>query len=154
MTRRIPLLTFLLVAGAIGAPAAQQRDAESVERVRVALAKSPPRLTLNVRPPDFTIEIRERRPLQEVFDTPPWVDPRPGWQPPAVTTTAFGSIPIASVDLLAIGGSIARKIGDIRRAHAARDASEEVGLAIASYCAAQPNAGAGIQICTTSFAIR
>jgi len=154
MTARIAPLTVLLIAGAIGAPAAQQRDAGSVERIRVALAKSPSSLTLKARPPDFTMEVHERRPLQEVFDTPPWADPRPGWRAPAVGTTAFGTIPIASADLLAVGGSIATKINDIRRAHAARDASEEVAVTIAGYCAAQPNAGAGIQICTTSLAIR
>jgi hypothetical protein len=150
----MPRLTLLLIAGAIAAPAAQQPDPGSVERVRAALARPPSSYTLTIRKPDFSMEIRERRPLQEVFDTPPWAVPAPGWRPPAVATTAFGSIPIASVDLLAVGGFIARSVKDARRSRAARDASEEVGLAIASYCAAQPNAGAGIQICTTSPAIR
>jgi hypothetical protein len=154
MKRRVPRLTFLLLWGTIASPAAQQDGPASVEHVRAALAKPPPTHTLTVRKPDFSIEIRERRPLQEVFDTPPWAVPAPGWRPPAVARTAFGSIPVASVDLLAVGGFIARSVNDARRARAARDASEEAGLAIASYCAAQPNAGAGIQICTTSPAIR
>jgi hypothetical protein len=118
--------------------------------VRAALAKPPSGLTLTVRKPDFTVEIRERRPLQEIFDTPPWALPPSAWRPPAGGTTAFGSIPIASVDLLAVGGYIARSVNDARRSRAA---AQEVSQAIADYCAAQPDA-ADIQICRTSPAIR
>ena len=154
MRSRVPGLTVWLVIGAVASPAAQHPAPGSVERVRAALTKPRSSLNLTVRQPDFTVEIHERRPLQEIFDTPAWADPAPGWRPPALGTTAFGTIPIVSMDLLAIGGAIARGVNDVRRARAAANASEEVSLAIASYCAGQPDAGAGIQICRTSPAIR
>jgi hypothetical protein len=158
MRSRVPRLTLWLIIGAIASPAAQHLEPGSVERVRAALAKPPSRLTLTARKPDFAVEIHERRPLQEIFDAPPWATPPPGWSPPGgwrpAAATAFGTIPILSVDLLAIGGAIERRVNDARRSHAVADASEEVSLAIASYCAARPNGGADIQICRTSPAIR
>jgi hypothetical protein len=149
---------FLVLALAAAAdqttsPRADDLADPHVERVRAALDKPPPKLTLTEVKPDFKVHIEVRRPLQEIFDTPPWQLPPIGWRPPAVAHTAFGGIPILNVDLLALGGAIARSVNDARRAHDARDASEDVRRAIAEYCAAQPNA-ARIQICSSSPAIR
>ena len=66
-------LACLFVAGAIAAPRAQQPAADSFERIRAALAKAPSRLALTERPPDFSVHIEERRPLQDVFELPPWM---------------------------------------------------------------------------------
>ena len=105
----------------------------SVEHVRDALEK-PSRLT--IRTPDFFVHIEQRRPMQDIFDTPPWQLPPIGWRvPPMGARTAFGTIPIVNVDLL----SIARSMSDARRANAARNASDEVRSEIAAYCAAQPD---------------
>jgi len=54
---------------------------------------------------------------------------------------------MVNVDLLAVGGAVARAVNDARLAHAAHNASEEVRQAIAEYCAVQPNA-ATISICS------
>src|SRR5258705_4019167 len=122
------LLVLALAAAADQAAAPQPSESadEQVERVRAALKKPPSKLTLPEGKADFKVHIEVRRPLQEIFDTPPWQLPPGGWTPPAVAHTAFGGIPMVNVDLLAIGGAVARRINDARRAHAARDASEEV----------------------------
>ena len=122
----------------------------SIEHVRSALEKPTSKLTLKNYTPDFRIHIEQRRPMQDIFDKPPWQLPPIGWQPPALPAmSAFGT-PMVSLDLLAIGRSMA----EARRAGAARAASEEVRREIAAYCAAQPNGGAAIQICSISPAIR
>lgn len=120
-----------------------------VERVRAALEKPPSKLTVPEVRADFSVHIEVRRPLQEIFDKPVWQLPPHGWQPPAVAYTAFGGMPMFNLDLMAIGGAIARAVNDARRAHEARNASEEVRQAIAEYCAVQPNA-ATISICSGS----
>ena len=120
-----------------------------VERVRAALEKPPSKLTVPEVRADFHVHIEARRPLQEIFDKPVWQLPPIGWQPPAVAYTAFGGIPMVNLDLMAIGGAVARAVNDARRAHEARNASEEVRQAIAEYCAVQPNA-ATISICSGS----
>lgn len=53
-----------------------------------------------------------------------------------------------------LGGKAINAITSAERAHAENAAREEVKHAISEYCAAQPNGGAGIQICSTSTAIR
>jgi hypothetical protein len=120
---------------------------QQVERVRAALEKPPSKLTVSEVRADFSVHIEVRRPLQDIFDKPVWQLPPIGWQPPAVGYTAFGGIPMVNVDLLAVGGAVARAVNDARRAHAAHNASEEVRQAIAEYCAVQPNA-ATISICS------
>src|SRR5262249_11852608 len=118
-------------------------------RVRAALARPPSRLTVPEVQADFKVHIEVRRPLQDIFDKPVWQLPPIGWSPPAVGYTAFGSIPMVNLDLMAIGGAVARSVGDARRARAARNASDEVRQALVEYCAAQPNA-ATISICSGS----
>jgi hypothetical protein len=122
---------------------------QQVERVRAALEKPPSRLTVPEVHADFSVHIEVRRPLQDIFDKPVWQLPPIGWQPPAVGYTAFGGIPMVNIDLMAVGGAIARAVNDARHAHEARNASEEVRQAIAEYCAVQPNA-ATISICSGS----
>jgi hypothetical protein len=53
-----------------------------------------------------------------------------------------------------LGGKAVNAVSSAERAHAESAAREEVKQAIRDYCAAQPNNGAGIQICSTSSAIR
>jgi len=120
---------------------------QQVERVRAALEKPPSKLTVSEVRADFSVHIEVRRPLQEIFDKPVWQLPPIGWRPPAVGYTAFGGIPMVSVDLMAVGGAIARAVNDARQAHAAHNASDEVRQAIAEYCAVQPNS-ATISICS------
>ena len=127
-------------------PAPNPQD-QQVERVRAALEKPPSRLTVPEVRADFSVHIEVRRPLQDIFDKPVWQLPPIGWQPPAVGYTAFGGIPMVNLDLMAIGGAVARAVNDARQARAAHNASEEVRQAIAEYCAVQPNA-ATISICS------
>jgi len=146
----VALLVLALAAVDQATPSPPPTPAdEHVERVRAALERPPSRLTLPEVHADFRVHIEVRRPLQDIFDKPPWQLPPIGWRPPAVGYTAFGGIPMVNLDLMAISGAIARSVNDARRAHAARNASDEVRQAIAEYCAVQPNA-ATITICSGS----
>ena len=98
----------------------------------------------------FRIHIKAIHPMQDIFEKPPWQLPPILWRIPAMgPSTAFGSMPIMSLDLLAI----ARSVGASNHRRDERAARGEVQRAIADYCAAQPNANT-IQICSTSPAIR
>lgn len=113
---------------------------ESIARVRAALEKPPPVIAAPEPKADFSIYIEARRPLQDIFDVPPWATSgvAPGWGAAGTSST-----PLFSVDVLPL-------LMAAKRAYAERSAREEVKQAIADYCAAQPNAGAGIQICATA----
>ena len=131
-----------LLAGTVVAVAAQEPPAGSVDKVRAALERPPSKLTLQDRKPDFSVHIEKRRPMQDIFDVPPWATPPVGWQPPGV-----------GFDLMSVVRYVARSVADAKRGHDTRMAQEEVQRAIAEYCAVQPNAG-HIQICSTSPVIR
>ena len=125
------LLLSVVASAQEGAP----RD--QVDRVRAALEKPPSRLTLVDRTPGFTEHIEKRRPMQDIFDIPPWqLEPR-GWQPPAI-----------GFDLLSVVRYVAKSVSDAKRGHDERVAHEEVLRAIADYCAALPEGGR-VQICST-----
>jgi hypothetical protein len=53
-----------------------------------------------------------------------------------------------------LGGKAINAVSNAERAHAESAAKEEVRQAVQSYCAAQPNGGSGIQICSLTPAIR
>jgi hypothetical protein len=116
---------------------------ESIARVRAALEKPPPILTPPDTKADFSLHIEQRVPLQEIFESPPWATSgvAPGWG------GGGSSTPLVSVDVLPL-------LQAAIRAQAERAAREEVKRAIADYCAAQPSAGAGIQICATGSGVR
>ena len=138
-----PLLAIALAltADQTTAPNPEPRD-EQVERIRAALEKPPSKLTVPEVKADFKVHIEVRRPLQEIFDTPPWQLPPLGWRPPAV-----------GFDLLSLFGKVAGGVADAKRAHDQRAARDEVQRAIAAYCLAQPNV-AEIQMCSSWPVIR
>jgi hypothetical protein len=119
----------------------------SIERIRAALER-PDTLTLHPITPDFVVSVREQQKFEE--RVPAW-DFKSGPAPPgglyAYEQLQRSGVPIAQplflVDLMAIG----RGIASARAAHAASAAREDVRQAIAEYCAAQPDRGAGIAIC-------
>jgi hypothetical protein len=141
------LLTAALVCGlvvAAAAPAHAQLTEKDIDRIRTALDRPAAlKLTPAERPPDFRVYIEEKNPLQDLFDIPAWMPEKPGWRPPAL-----------GFDLLSIVRSVAHEVADAKRGHDVRVAHEEVLREIASYCAAQPNSGAGIAICASAPAIR
>jgi hypothetical protein len=132
---------------------------ESLNRLRAALAKPPSKLTLKERTPDFTVHIEKRRPMQDIFDVPPWATDPVGWQPPGL-----------GFDLLSVVRYVAKSAADAKRGHDMRLAREDVQRAIGDYCAALPADAAptpaaaaqtaddwrakAAQICSTSPAIR
>jgi hypothetical protein len=111
---------------------------ESVEHVRALLARPPSRLTLAERKPDFSVTIEKKRPMQDIFEIPPWQLPPIGWQPPAWGT---------GINLLSVVSYVAKNISEAKRGHDERKAREEVQQSIAEWCAAQDHHGAYISIC-------
>jgi hypothetical protein len=140
-----------LVLGAAAAARAQEpAPDQSLDRMRKVLAHKPLRLDLPETEANFKIHIEAIHPMHEIFEKPPWQLPPILWRIPAMgPATAFGSIPIFSLDLL----GMAKSAGAAKHAYDERRARDEVRRSIAAYCAAQPNAGT-IQICSTSAAIR
>jgi hypothetical protein len=152
MALRAALATLFAVAAAISVSAQEtlRLDADayrsglapdgSVDRVRAALQKPPSKLTLIDRQPDFTVHIEKKRPMQDIFEIPPWQLPPIGWQPPAWGT---------GINLLSLVQYVAKSVADAKRGHDERVAREDVQRDIADYCAAQPNR-ATIQICSNA----
>ena len=137
------LLVLALAAADQATPPPSKDPADrQVERVRAALQKPSSKLTLPEVKADFSVHIEERRPLQEIFDTPPWQLPPIGWRPPAV-----------GFDLMSLLVKAAHGVAEVKRGHDVRVAKDEVQRAIAEYCLAQPNS-AEIQICSSWPAIR
>jgi hypothetical protein len=108
----------------------------SVDHVRAALEKPPSKLTLQERTPDFSVHIEKRRPMQDIFDVPPWQLEPLGWQPPGI-----------GFDLMSVVRYVAKGVSDAKRSHDERVAHEDVQRAIAEYCAAQPDAAGAAKIC-------
>jgi len=151
MTRTLAALTLIAAVAASAplfaqdAPPAAPDDAtaswrvvDSIDHVRAALEKPPSKLMLHERTPDFSVHIEKRRPMQDIFDTPPWQLPPHGWQPPTWST---------GINLMSLVSYVAKSIADAKYAHDERVAHEDVQRTIADYCAAQENHGAGIAIC-------
>jgi hypothetical protein len=113
---------------------------QSVDHVRAGLDKPKSKLSVPEVKPDFKVQIEERRPLQDLFDIPPWALEPHGWQPPGpVMKSAFGT-PMFSVDLL----GLFRKT---LPAYISQEPNLPTKLAIDKYCAAQPKDGRRILIC-------
>src|SRR4051812_6552361 len=114
---------------------------ESVDRVRTKLEQPALKLTLPEVKPDFKVEIKERRPLQEMFEIPPWaLDPH-GWQPSGpVMKSAFGT-PMIGINLLSLfqHGPLPTYFPYTPNAPTQK--------AIDDYCAAQPKDGPRVLIC-------
>lgn len=142
----------------------------SVTRIREALETTPilsPR-TLDERPL-FRVQIQERQHIDELLAT---LDFKSGPVPagglymaeqdrimfPSVDNplrqplSAFSQPELLTIliENLAgryLGGKAASAVSKAERVHAEAVAKEEVQTAVAQYCDAQPNAGAGIQLC-------
>ena len=115
--------------------------------MKAVLQHKPLKLTPVEPEATFKIEIHAIHPMHDIFEKPPWQLPPIYWHVPAMgPSTAFGSIPMMSVDLLQIAAAV-------KRGRDERAARAEVQREIASYCAAQPNAQT-IQICSPSRQIR
>jgi hypothetical protein len=121
-----------------GQAAEDQMSLDSVGHIRAALDKPPSRLTLVDRKPDFSVTIEKKRPMQDIFEIPPWQLPPLGWQPPSWGT---------GLNLLSVVSYVAKNIADAKRGHDERKAREEVQQSIAEWCATQDHRGAYIAIC-------
>ena len=149
----------LLAIAALQRPAAAQEPPPlnlpvSLERIREELARPPrPSLldTIDARP-HFRVTVEEQRPsFVEMFD-PQDFD---GGPVPPGGLYAYEqqqrlfpqSTPIVGFDVLPFFRELAASIRSARRARSEAAAREEVARAMAEFCAAQPNNGAGVVGC-------
>jgi hypothetical protein len=146
----------------------------SIEKIREALEQPPPALSLRTidERPTFRVQILERQKIEELlaslnFKAGPVpagglymaeqqrlmfnpVD-RPLMQPYAAFNQ--GELLTLLVENLVgkfLAGKAINAVSKFERARAESNAREEVRAAVGQYCNAQPNAGAGIQICETA----
>jgi hypothetical protein len=149
----------------------------SLDKIREAL-QQPPGLSLRTldERPTFRVQILERQKIEELLATLhfkagpvpaggvymaeqqrvmfPSVD-NPLRQPlGAFNQGELMTILIENLVGKLLAGKAMTAISKAERARAEANAREEVHAAVQQYCNAQPNAGAGIQICSTSAAIR
>ena len=144
----------------------------SVAKIREALETTP---TLSLRTiderPTFRIQIQDRRKIEELLATLnfkagpvpaggvymaeqqrvmfPSVD-NPMMQPyAAFNQSQLLTILLENLLRKYLGDKAMSAISNAERTHALTAAKEEVRVAVAQYCSAQPNQGAGIQICDT-----
>jgi hypothetical protein len=149
----------------------------SLDKIKEALEQKP---VLSLRTaderPTFRVQIFERQRIEQLLATLNFkAGPTPAggvyWDEvqrqmfPAVDNpmrqpySAFGqgellTILIENLVGKYLGGKALNAVSKAERAHAESAAKEEVRQAVQSYCAAQPNGGADIQICSLTPAIR
>jgi hypothetical protein len=149
----------------------------SLDKIKEALEQKP---VLSLRTaderPTFRVQIYERQRIEQLLATLNFkAGPTPAggvyWDEvqrqmfPAVDNpmrqpySAFGqgellTILIENLVGKYLGGKALNAVSKAERAHAESAAKEEVRQAVQSYCAAQPNGGADIQICSLTPAIR
>jgi len=134
-------LTCVLIGAAAAVRAQQPSSDDSFERVREALQR-PAGLSLDLPKADFSIFIEQRRPLQDIFERPPWVTPPPEFPPPpgsnrdAHNATVVGG----SIDPGVVAHAISRSIRT-------RQARGEVRRAITEYCVEHRNEPGADAIC-------
>jgi hypothetical protein len=144
----------------------------SLDKIKEALQQSNgvPLLKIDERP-TFRMQIRERRRIEELLATLTFkTDPTPAGgiymqeqnrvmfnpvdHPTMQQFGAFnqGQLLTVLIENLVghyLGGKVGSAISKAERAQAEGQAREEVRLAVSEYCNAQPNAGAGLQICSS-----
>jgi hypothetical protein len=146
----------------------------SLDKIKGALSADaePPRISLSAldEHPTFRVEILERRRIEELLATldfktngtpaggvywneiqrltSPSVD-NPLNQPyAAFSQSELLTVLVENLVAKYVGSRAVGAVGSAVRSHAESAAREEVQQAIRAYCAAQPDGGSGIQICS------
>jgi hypothetical protein len=143
--RAIPIWLICMVTLSAGLACAQPPDTAAFNRIRERLQK-PPGLSLDLPRADFTVHIEQRRPLQDIFDRPPWVSPRSEFPPPPGSNRDAHNATVAGVGF--DWRDAARGISRAVRTHQARG---EVERAVADYCIAHRDEPGADAICAEPF---
>lgn len=155
-----------------GAKAPELNLPVSLDKIKEALQNAPaaPRLKIDQQP-TFRVQIRERQKIEELLATLNFKkEPLPAGgiymqeqqrlmfnpvdNPLVQPYAAFnqGELLTILIENLArhyLAGKMGDAISKAERAHAEAQARDEVKAAVAEYCNAQPNAGIGLQICSS-----
>jgi hypothetical protein len=144
------ILTVAVVAG-IAAPASAQDTTVSLERIRQALAREP-RLVIAVRrEPDFRVKVEGREPFDMFSPTFDLGLPPPYWSPAYQRLHVTGTpaiMPTSTMFNLDVLSLLKGLVSGAAREAREQSARKEVKQAMDEYCAAQPNGGAGLPLCT------
>ena len=141
----------MIAAAARPAVAQQLPTYLSVERVRAALLKPPPRFIVERRQADFRVHIEERRPFEDLFDVPIWETPVLVRQAPSLLAPIEG-VPHATPALIQVSVDPTRFAKSAAKSARDRNTRTQVERAIVQYCAAQPDAGSSIPLCWSTSA--
>jgi hypothetical protein len=150
----------------------------SLDKIKEGLEQTPSQLTLRTldERPTFRVQILERQKIDELLATLDfkttrapagglyWDEVQRQMWPPVDNPLRQPYAAFSQSELLTIlienlaghylGGKALSAVTNAERSRAETAARDEVMQAIRDYCNAQPNGGAGIQICSTSSAIR
>lgn len=144
---RLLLTTCLAIGGAASAGAQGVSD-DALARVREQLQKPASTLVLDVRQADYTVYIEGRRPLADVFETPPWVPVPDEFAAPKIGTGGVNDVALAHQSTAAGGSIDPGVVGHaLSRAIRTRAARAEVKRSIAEYCSAHRDEPGADQIC-------
>jgi hypothetical protein len=144
---RLLLTTCLAIGGAASAGAQVVSD-DTLARVREKLQQPASTLVLDVRQANYTVYIEGRRPLADVFETPPWVPVPDELAAPKIGTGGVNDVALAHQSTAAGGSIDPGVVGHaISRAIRTRAARAEVKRSIAEYCSAHRDEPGADQIC-------
>jgi hypothetical protein len=144
---RLLLTTCLAIGGAASAGAQVVSD-DTLARVREKLQQPASTLVLDLRPANYTVYIEGRRPLADVFETPPWVPVPDELAAPKIGTGGVNDVALAHQSTAAGGSIDPGVVGHaISRAIRTRAARAEVKRSIAEYCSAHRDEPGADQIC-------
>jgi hypothetical protein len=137
----------LAICGAATASAQEMSD-ESLARIRERLQQAPSALTLYFPTADFSVYVEGRRPLEDIFEPPPWVSVPDEFAAPTIRGAGLTD-PALPQQSMAAGGGVDPGImaHAISRSIRTRAARAEVRRAIAEYCSAHREEPGADQIC-------
>ena len=121
---------------------------DTLARVREKLQQPASTLVLDLRPANYTVYIEGRRPLADLFETPPWVPVPDELAAPKIGTGGVNDVGLAHQSMAAGGSIDPGVVGHaISRAIRTRAARAEVKRSIAEYCSAHRDEPGADQIC-------
>jgi hypothetical protein len=146
MRRVAPGLACLAIVVCSAVTSAQQPNIVSIQRIRAALLKPPPKLIPVYRQPDFSVHIRERGPFDDLFEVPLWDTPPTFTMAPSMLAPIEG-VPKSTPALFQIGVDPGGLVRSATKKAQARSARAQTERAIVQYCGAQPDRGLSIPLC-------
>jgi hypothetical protein len=135
---RLPVFAICLALCRATTASAQLVSDDSIARIRARLEEPPPKIDLAVPTATFSVYIEGHRPLESVFEQPPWVPVPDEFAAPKISGGGLSDPALGRQPMPIIGGSVDYIAASraISRAIRTRAARAEMKRAIAEYCGA------------------